>query len=60
MTNYKPAPQNLPEARNWATFGAKVTYALIGPLNVYAGFAYDAFNQSYNNYTAQGGLSFSW
>jgi hypothetical protein len=55
MTTYKPAPQNLPEARNWATFEAKATYALIGPLNVYLGFAYDAFNQSYNNYTAQGG-----
>jgi hypothetical protein len=59
ITTYKPAAQNL-LARNWATFGAKLAYALIGPLNVYAGFAYDAFNQSYNNYTVQGGLSYSW
>jgi hypothetical protein len=59
ITNYKPAAQNL-LAPNWATFGAKLTYALIGPLNVYAGFAYDAFNQSYKNYTAQAGLSYSW
>lgn len=59
ITTHKPAAQNL-SARNWATFGAKLTYSLIGPLNVYGGFAYDAFNQSYNNYTAQAGLSYSW
>jgi hypothetical protein len=30
ITNYKPTAQNLP-APNWATFGAKLTYVLIGP-----------------------------
>jgi hypothetical protein len=60
MTTYTSAAQNLPQARNWATFGASLTYALIGPLNVFAGFAYDAFNQGRNDYTVQGGLSYSW
>ena len=66
MTNYEPAPQNPPalqklsEAHNWATFGAKLTYRVIGNLDVFAGYAYDAFNSSYSNQNVRTGLSYSW
>jgi hypothetical protein len=60
ITNDESTSQNLPEARNWATFGTKLTYRAIGQFNVYVGYAYDAFNSSYRNQNVQAGLSYSW
>jgi hypothetical protein len=60
ITNNESTSQILPEARNWATFGTKLTYRAIGQLNVYVGYAYDAFNSSYRNQNVQAGLSYSW
>jgi hypothetical protein len=60
MAYYEPANQALPEARDWATFGGKATYRVTQHFDVYLGYAYDAFNDSYSNHNVQAGLIASW
>ena len=56
----KTEPSILPEARSWGTFGIKATYRVIEHMDIYAGYAYDAFNSSYRNNNVQVGLTYSW
>lgn len=50
----------LPESRNWAQFGAKVSFYVSKPLEIYAGYAYDAFNKSLETHTVTGGMRYSF
>jgi outer membrane autotransporter protein len=50
----------LPVARNWATFGAKVSYNPLKEFEIYAGYTYDAFNQYLETHTVTGGLSYTF
>ena len=50
----------LPESRNWAQFGAKVSFYPTKPVEIYAGYAYDAFNKSLETHTVTGGLRFTF
>jgi hypothetical protein len=60
MPYNEPATLGLPEARDWATFGGKVTYRLTEHFDLYAAYAYDAFNDSYHNHNVQAGFTASW
>ena len=50
----------LPESRSWATFGARVSYFVMAPLEIYAGYAYDAFNSNLQTHTVNGGLRYNF
>ena len=50
----------LPQSRAWATFGARVSYFVSRPVELYAGYAYDAFNQYLDTHTATVGLRYSF
>jgi hypothetical protein len=60
MAYYEPTMPALPQARDWATFGGKVTYRLTEHFDLYAAYAYDAFNDSYHNHNVQAGFTASW
>jgi Autotransporter beta-domain len=57
---HEPAMVGLPEDRDWATFGGKVTYRVTEHFDLYAAYAYDAFNDSYHNHNVQTGVTASW
>jgi hypothetical protein len=57
---YEEADRDFPEDRSWATFGGKIIYRVTDPLELFAQYAYDAFNTSYDNHTVRGGMSYSF
>lgn len=60
MAYYETVTPALPESRDWATFGGKATFRVAQHCDVYLGYAYDAFNSSYNNHNVQAGFICSW
>ncbi len=54
------ATPGMPESRHWATFGARVSYLVSKPLEVYAGYTYDAFNTVLKTNTITAGLRYSF
>ena len=50
----------LPEGRHWATFGGKLSFNASKSLELYAGYAYDAFNVFLEDHTVNGGLRYSF
>jgi opacity protein-like surface antigen len=50
----------LPVGRNWTTFGAKVSYRVSQPVEIYGSYSYDAFNQFLDTHTVNAGLRYSF
>lgn len=49
-----------PVSRNWTTFGARVSYNVSKPIEIYAGYAYDAFNRFLETHTVSGGVRYAF
>jgi len=50
----------LPEDHNWWVFGTKISYQVTRPCQIYVGYEYAAFNDSYVDHTVRAGLSFAF
>ena len=50
----------LPDGRHWGTFGGRVSFAVTKPLEIYAAYAYDAFNIYLETHTITGGLRYTF
>jgi hypothetical protein len=55
-----PALFYLPEDHNWWAFGTKISYQLAQPCQIYVGYEYDGFDESYVDHTVKAGLNFAF
>lgn len=57
---YNESVNGLGEDHDWVTFGGKTTYRVSERFDVYLGYYYDAFNDTFHNHNVQVGLLASW
>ena len=50
----------LPQARNWATFGTRISYQPTKSVELYGGYSFDAFNRFLETHTVTAGLKYSF
>ena len=60
VVEHEASEKGFEEDYQWATFGTKITYHVTEPFEVYAGYEADVWNQSYENHTVKGGVSYAF